>query len=184
MATSKPAHLRVVPAPGSGGTEVWRELLDQLAGLHTALQSLVALATDKLAALRRADVPVLENCAARESELLTALARGEPQRKAVLARVAQALPGGGDGAPRLSAVAERLPEPWRSALRARNVALQEIAAELQQKNRLAARVAQNLHSHIRGIFAELAGAAQESAVYGPQGKHETGAPRCWVDAVG
>jgi hypothetical protein len=85
---------------------------------------------------------------------------------------------------RLKDIAARLPEPLASSLRARSTVLQTSAAELQRKNRLAGRVAQNLQSHIRGIFADVAAAAQESLVYGPQGQHETGRPRCWVDAVG
>jgi flagellar biosynthesis/type III secretory pathway chaperone len=161
-----------------------RDLTARLAELHAALTQLTELATDKLAALSRADAPGLQSCAAREEEILREVFRSEPRRKAALARVAHSLPGSAPAPLRLKDIAGRLPEPLASSLRARSTALQARAAELQRKNRLAGRVAQNLQAHIRGIFADVAAAAQESLVYGPQGQHETGRPRCWVDAVG
>jgi len=161
-----------------------RDLAARLADLHAALEQLTQLAMDKLAALSRADAPALQEVAGREEEVLRAVLRSEPRRKAALARVAQALPGPASPPARLKDIIARLPEPQASSLRARSTALQASAAELQRKNRLAGRVARNLQSHIRGVFADVAAAAQESQVYGPQGQHETGRPRCWVDAVG
>jgi hypothetical protein len=161
-----------------------RELSQHLSGLQAALQQLCETATDKLTALRRADTDALSACAAREEQLLKGVFRGEVERKAAIARVAQHLPCSTPQGARLYDIAEHLPEPLASALRARSVALRDVAAELQRKNKLAAGVARNLQGHIRGIFAEVAAAAQESVVYGPQGQHETGRPRAWVDAVG
>jgi hypothetical protein len=161
-----------------------RELGQHLSDLQTALQQLSDLAADKLAALRRADTEALQACAAREEQLLREVFRSEPSRKAALARVAQTLLLADAARAQLNDIVARLPEPQASSWRARSVALRDIAAELQRKNRLAAGVARNLHSHIRGIFADVATAAQESVVYGPQGQHAAGCPRCWVDAVG
>jgi flagellar biosynthesis/type III secretory pathway chaperone len=161
-----------------------RELHEQLASLHTLMKQLAELAGEKLAAMRRADTATLDRCTAREAELVKTVFGSEAKRKALLARIAQSLHLPQPERAKLGEIAERLPEPSASALRARNAALREIAAELQQKNRLAAKVAQNLQSHIRGVFAELAGAAQETPVYGPRGQHEGRRPRCWVEAVG
>ncbi len=141
-----------------------RDLGARLAELQTALEKLTELATDKLAALSRADAAALQDCAAREEEILREVFRSEPRREAALARVAQSLHGAMSSPIKLKDVAARLPEPFASSLRARSTALQASAAELQRKNRLAGRVAQDLQSHIRGIFAD----AQESPVYGPQ----------------
>jgi hypothetical protein len=176
--------LRLAPAPAGGLTEQIRELLTHLASLHVALSTLAGLAGEKLGALRRADAPALQDCARREGELLNAVFRAEQQRKAVLARVAQSLHLPAEPRSTLTEIAARLGEPLASAVRARSTALQDAAAELQRKNGLVARVAQSLQSHVRGIFAEVAGAAHEPAGYGPRGQHETGTPRCWVDAVG
>ena len=84
----------------------------------------------------------------------------------------------------LGEIAGYLPEPTASAIRARSMALREMAQTLKRKNRLAAQVAQDLQTHIRGIFAELAKVNQEQVVYGPRGNHEQTSTRSWVDAVG
>jgi hypothetical protein len=83
-----------------------------------------------------------------------------------------------------SARRERLPEPLASSLRARNAALQAVAGELQRKNRLNAKVAQNLQMHICGIFAEVASGAQPAPVYGPSGRQNAAGSQKWLDAVG
>ena len=162
-------------------TETARELGQHLAALHATLKQLTELANTKLAAMRQADTNALNACAAREEELLREVFRMEQARNAVLARLAQSL-----HCPnvRLTEIAARLPEPLASSLRARSLALKEIAGELQRRNKLAAIVAQNLQGHIRGVFADVASATQESLVYGPQGQHEMSSPRRWVDAVG
>lgn len=168
----------VMPAP------LAQDLLDSLAALHHAMKGLSALATEKLGAIRRADAAGLQACADREEQLLRRMFCDEPRRKALLARVAQTLRCPAEAGNTLTAIADALPEPLRSSLRARNAALHAIAIELQQKNRVAAAVARNLQAHIRGIFAAVAGATGEALVYGPQGRHEPGRPRCWVDAIG
>lgn len=173
---------RVVGTAPAGSAA--RELLQQLAELYAGLRELDALAGRKLAALRSADTAALHACASEECEQLTRIFRAQPQRNAAIARVAQSLPGCDPAERRLEELAARLPEPLASALRARNAALQEVAGELQRKNRMAAEVAQNLQTHIREIFAAVAGATQESLVYGPQGQRELSSTRCWVDAVG
>jgi len=162
-------------------TDTGRELGQHLANLHTSLKQLAELARTKLAAMRQADTTALTACAAREEELLRDVCRGEQARNAVLARLAQSL-----HCPRvrLTEITDRLPQPLASQIRARSVALKEIASESQQRNKLAAAVAQNLQAHIRGIFADVANANQESLVYGPHGQHEMSSPRRWVDAVG
>lgn len=162
-------------------TTTARELGQHLADLHALLKQLAELAGAKLAAMRQADTNALNACAAHEEELLREVFRTEQARNAVLARLAQSL-----HCPevRLTEIADRLPEPLASSLRARSLALKETASELQRRNKLAASVAQNLQAHIRGIFADVASATQESLVYGPQGQHEMSSPRRWVDAVG
>lgn len=177
-----------------------RELIQHLSDLQAIMKRLVELATQKLAAMRKADTALLQSCAAQEDQLLRELFQQQQGRNAVLARLAQSLPAPVTpptdqlGVPpqklRLAEIAERLPEPLASTLRARTLALREIAEQLQRKNRLVASVAQNLQAHIRGIFAELAQIGQERTVYGPPGQHQAGAaagssPRqWWVDAVG
>lgn len=160
------------------------ELLAAVTGLHELLKQLLELATSKLAAMRAADTDALQRCAANESAVLQRLFEQEKERDAAIARLAQGLPPGGTGPPRLSELAQRLGEPFSSRLRAKTAGLREVATALQEKNRLAAAVARNLHTHICAVFDDVAKVNQESVVYGPSGKHEQRSKRTWVDAVG
>ncbi len=188
MNAGRPATPTVrLPAQGPPTTafaQPLRELSQYLADLHDALKRLVALAAEKLAALRTANTAALRDCAVRENELVRQVLCGEQQRDAVLARLAQSLPGCPPKPAQLTELIEHLPEPLAGPLRARSVGLREMATELQRKNRLVEAVARNLQAHIRGVFAEVAKAAQESLVYGARGQHEVGSTRCCMDAVG
>jgi len=160
------------------------DLLAVLSTLHQLLKRLLQLARAKLDAMRRADALALQRCAAEECGLLERVFAHEVRRNAALARLAQTLHW--DDAPRarLSEIAQRLPEPFSSRLRARTAGLRRTANDLRQKNRLAADVARHLHDHIRAVFDDVARVNQESVVYGPSGKHEHRTNETWVDAVG
>ena len=160
------------------------ELIDSLIKLHELLKQLVGGVEEKLAGMRGADVEVLHACAQREKQLLEEVFQTERERDAILARLAQTLHMPQLKSAPLSEIVNHIPEPLCSALRARNVALRDIAIKLQQKNRLAAQVAHNLQTHIRAVFVELAKANQESIVYGPKGQHEQANIRTCLDAVG
>ncbi len=159
-------------------------LLRHLADLHASLRQLVALADDKLTAMRSADATALRDCALREEELVKRVLFEQQNRGALITRAAQGLPQAPPGTKQLKDLLPHVPEPLSSALQARRAALQQAASELRRKNRIVATVAQNLQAHIRGVFAELAKTAEESVVYGAGGQHETSTKRCWVDAVG
>ena len=161
-----------------------RELLELLSALHELLKRLLELARAKVDAMRGADAVGLQRCAAEECGLLERLFEHEDQRNAAFARLAQSLHWNDVARVRLSDIAERLPEPFSSRLRARTAGLRRTADELRQKNRLAAEVARHLHDHIRAVFEEVARVNQESVVYGPSGKHEQRTNETWVDAVG
>jgi len=159
-------------------------LLATLTAWQELLQRLLELAGRKLAALRAADTGSLHACAAGESAALHALFEKERERDAAIARLAQGLRLPDRPPPRLSEIAALLPEPWASRLRAKIAGLRQVAAALQEKNRLAATVARNLHTHICAVFADVAQVNQETIVYGPSGKHEQRRTTSWVDAVG
>ena len=161
-----------------------RELNEHLASLQSLLRQLLAQTVEKLDAIRQADTDRMERCAVGETELLEQVARTEQRRAAITARVAQDVPSARKGRLSLSELVDHLQEPLASVFRARNAALRQLATELQEKNALVARVARNLQTHIREIFAELAKVNQESVVYGPKGKHEQRVVRSWLDAVG
>ncbi len=159
-------------------------VVQHFADLHAGLTELAAIADQKLTALRAADADALQRCTAREAAVLQRVLGAEQRRPALLARVAQSLQRPELVSARLNEIADHVPEPAASSLRARGLALRDIAGRLQRKNRLAALVARNLQGHLRDIFAAVAKAAQDSVVYGPQGRQHASDPRCWVDAVG
>lgn len=161
-----------------------QDLLANLADLGHALRGLLDLSTRKLAALRTADAAELTRCAAAAPAAIEQMAELTRRRGVILARLAQALRAPRLATAPLSDVAARLAEPSASALRARIVPLREISLRIEQKNRLASDVARRLHSHIREVFADVAKAAQESVVYGPDGQPDPRLAQNWVDAVG
>jgi len=185
-----PEPLKIASSAESGqklsglGEGLARELVEDLSALYELLKQLADLAAVKLAAMRRADDRALEDCTTQEAHLIEKVFEAEQKRKATLARIAQALQAPRLQRAALSEVAGAFAEPWSSILRAKNAALREVAGKLRQKNDLAARVARDLQSHIRAIFAELAKASAESGVYGSRGQREFTGVRSCLDAVG
>lgn len=179
---SVPVRLHPAAADeGRGDFDLLLALLDELLG---QLRRLDGLAADKLAAMRAADAKALEHCALEEGEVLQTLLAQGPHRGAVLAAVAQRVLGLSASPPTLAALCQRLPEPGASILRAKTRALEVVTTELQRKNRLAGEVARRLHSHIRGIFADVAKAAQPEVGYGPRNTNLPTGASCYVEAIG
>ena len=108
----------------------------------------------------------------------------ERRRKAVVARLAQTLRLRSPDTLTLREIANELPEPFSSSVRARMLALRAVAIELQHLNRVATVVARDLHQHIRDVFTVLANANRESVVYGPQGREHMTTSKNILDAVG
>jgi|YNPNPStandDraft_1061719.scaffolds.fasta_scaffold66479_2 flagellar biosynthesis/type III secretory pathway chaperone len=160
------------------------EVCDSLGALSELLKGLVATAEQKLAAMRAADADGLQVCAAREGELLEQVGVVNRRRQAAIAQLAQALQVPADCEVNVWALARWLREPMGSILRARIRGLFELAERLRHLNAVAARVAQDLQSHIRAVFAEVAKANRESVLYGPEGQQEQGQVRSSVEAVG
>ncbi|MBU0640604.1 MAG: flagellar protein FlgN [Planctomycetes bacterium] len=173
-----------VVASGAALSETAEGLEQRLSRLQTLLRRLLELAEEKLTALARADTEVLQRCAAAEAEVLDEAFRLEQERDAIVARLAHGLQWPKGRAVHVTELAGRLGEPLASRIRARSMGLREVAGALREKNRLTASVAQNLQSHVRGIFSELAKVNQETVVYGPHGDHKHTNKRSWVDAVG
>jgi len=176
-----PQRLSAMSLPVQAAVE---ELCDSLGALYELLKTLAATAEQKLAAIRSADADQLQKCAAREMELLEQVTTVKRQRQAAIARLAQALqvPAGSELS--ICTLANRLGEPVASILRAKSRGLRELADRLQHVNAVAARAAQDLQAHVRAVFAEVAKANRDSAVYGPEGQHEQGQIRSSVEAVG
>lgn len=175
---------RPVAAQPAAAADPRRELCENLAELHARLKDLLALAEQKLAATRTADWEGLRGCAARELDVLEAVGGVAQQRTAILARLAQALPWPGARSASLTALAERVGEPYASQIRARALALREVSGKLQRKNEVVSLVARELQGHIREVFAVLAKSTRQTVGYGAQGQEQAATTRAWVDAVG
>lgn len=161
-----------------------RALLENLTEHQTLLEKLVEIAREKMDAVRAADSQTLHRCTAREASVLECLLNFERRRKAVVARLAQTLRLPSPDTLTLSEIANELPEPFSSSVRARMLALRAVAIELQHLNRVAALVARDLHQHIRDVFTVLANANRESVVYGPEGREHMTTSKNILDAVG
>lgn len=168
----------------SGTAAAVAVLVEYLATLQPRLQALLALAEEKLAALRKADTAALRCCAAREEPLVREVLTQEARRPAILAAVAQALRRPELRNAGLAALAARLPQALAAPLLARHLGLQTVAAQLQRKNRIAAAVARNLQGHIREVFAAVAKCTQEPAGYSAGGNQARSAALVLLDAVG
>ncbi len=165
------------------GTEADR--LDACLGqLHGHLKTLLACADEKVGALRSADSAALQSISEREAQQLHAVFHAEQERKAILARLAQAMPDAALEQATLKELIPLLPEPTASRIQARSQGLREISKRLQEKNGFVADVAQRLQQHIRDVFADVAKANQESIVYQQDGRHRIDETRNWIDAVG
>lgn len=183
-ATKTVLTIRPGKSDGHATPPTWPAFAAALDELLASLRQLDALASEKLAALRQADSKRLEACAAEEGELLAAVLAQGPRRGALLADVAQRLLGDVRGAPTLAMLAERLPEPQASNLRAKSLLFEKVTGELQRKNRLAGQVARKLQEHVRGIFADVAKSAQTQVGYGKSGPSVLAGASCYVEAVG
>lgn len=159
-------------------------LLACAATLHERVRALQALAEEKLVGLRGADTAALYGVASREAAALEQLFATEREQEAILARVAQSLPGSLPARPRLSDVATFFFEPLRSQINAKIAGLRSATEKLRQTNRRAVELAQHLHTHIREVFAEVAKIGRKQAGYDGRGQHRHEATRQWVDAVG
>ncbi|MGE0481724.1 MAG: flagellar export chaperone FlgN [Phycisphaerae bacterium] len=152
--------------------------------LYTGMTELADLAEQKLAAVRRADTAALAACTSAEAERLNGVARLDQRRAAALAALAQQLHDPTLARARLEEIAKKLPVPFSARLQAKSTGLRQIAERLQEKNRVFAGVARNLQSHVRAVLNDLTGAAAGGPAYGRDGKMETAAGRCLVDALG
>ncbi len=161
-----------------------RALLEALAEHQGLIESLLDVSREKMKSIRAADARSLHSCTSRESALLEKTLEFEQRRKAVVARLAQALHLPDPERLTLRQIAKELPEPYASAVRSRMLGLRAVAVELQHANRVAAIVARDLHRHIRDVFAALANANRESVVYGPQGREHLTTSKNILDAVG
>lgn len=168
---------------GTGSTDGDALLAGSIA-LHEHAKVLLALAEEKLTSLKKADTQTLSRIAAVEVQTLEKLLAEERQQGALIARVAQAMRVPTSGKPRLSDVAEKMPEPLRSQITAKIAGLRAVTGKLQEMNRRAAEVARHLHAHIREIFAAVAKVGQQQTGYDGRGQHKHSTAQQWVDAVG
>lgn len=159
-------------------------LVSSLRAAHAQLQGLLGLAEQKLAALRSADAGALHRLTHDEATTLDALAASDRARRAVIAELAQVLPGGFGPIERITDFARALPEPESSLFLAKTEGLRVVAARLAEKNRLVANVAQHLQTHLRGALADAAAAGRQEVGYGRNGEKERATTDQWMDALG
>jgi flagellar biosynthesis/type III secretory pathway chaperone len=170
--------------PPVNGAEPPEVLLATLGRLHVHLQTLLQAALDKLQAMRTADTNALNEVTQREHQALQKVQRAEQERRAAVARLAQHLHVADPHAQPLSELVSGVREPVRSQIHAKISGLQALAQQLQEKNRVAALVAQELQNHVQSVFSAVLAPAQSMDGYGPQGERHPTGNRMIVDALG
>lgn len=161
-----------------------RALVDVMGELQALMTQLVDCSAAKLAAIRRASAGELQRCVATEMQCLDQLLATERKRDAIVARVAHRLQLPALRRGSMLAVAEKFPEPLRSAIHARCVGLRKAAENLQQKNRVVAEVARGLQSHVKAVFDALAKAGQSETTYAGNGRMRHADKQLVIDALG
>ncbi len=131
-----------------------QRLLEQLRALHEELFTLVDA---KIAGMRRADVPALTECSAREIALIQRLTERESFRGQLMDAIGSevGLPPRACRAMSVSQLAERLEGPQRDALQAAADQLRRVVMKVTQANRVCGAVSLELVHHLRWVMAAV-----------------------------
>jgi uncharacterized small protein (DUF1192 family) len=151
--------------------EVERVLCD----LSAQFQRMIALADQRRQAMSRADTAGLARCITEENVAVQTVAEIEKRRITAVGRLAERLSSPAQTQTRMSWLAERLGGPIGERM-ARHVAeLKKQIETLKKANEIARLAAQNLSSHMEGLWRQASQVLNHSQSYGRRGVVEPGA---------
>jgi len=140
----------------TGEPKRFRDLLNLLEGMRAMHADMVALAADKLEAMRRADLAAMSHCAEREQTLSRRMTEREGLRKQLMDAVATELGIAGKGrALTVSQLAALLAEPAREEWLAVAGKLRETVLRLSRVNLLVGVAAREIVNHMKWVFAAV-----------------------------
>lgn len=162
------------------------DMLVQAMQAELEMQSqLAAVLSAKLEAMRRRDLPAMEQALEQEQRLLGQVRQAVHQRTLTVRRLAQRLmPGKPATQVRAREMAQVLPEPIRSQMLGLIGQLREQAEATGRLNGVITQATRRLMGHVDAIFNVITQSGQsETAVYGRGGKRAQTTPRQLVDAM-
>lgn len=134
-------------------------LCAQLVREHAAWRDLLRRQTDAMKALRPDQIELLS---AEQEQLLRRIGALEQRRRALALAVARQ--GRLSGEPTLAQLAAAFPQR-ATALHALRAQLRDVAAQVQEASRVAARVASAMVGHLGMVVRAVAGGIEAQAVY-------------------
>lgn len=167
-------------------TTRWNDLLnlfDTLSALH---EQLLTLIRTKIEAMRKNDVPAMQDLTDQEHRLAGRIQDREGFRRQLMDSIGREA-GWAAGAARVmpvSQLANHLPELQREVLLEKAGALRRIISRVADANRLAARISRGVLDHLHWVFAAVRSGEDRPVGYSGTGALVTQAKTTIFEAVG
>ncbi|MEK6798158.1 MAG: flagellar protein FlgN [Planctomycetota bacterium] len=158
-------------------------LFGHLAGLQDELFELI---DRKIAAMRRADVAAMQECAAREQSLVQRLQEREGLRRQLTDLVGEelALPPGAARCLTVSRLAGRLGDQERRNLNDAAGKLRSAVLKVQQAHRVAGMICREITRHLAWVFAAVRPGEPAGPSYSPAGMVASRSGACLFETIG
>ena len=161
-----------------------RDLVQLLSGMMGIHRELAMHMREKLEAIKVADSDRMHSITAREMLLADRLREREGLRKQLTRRLMQELSIEVDPSMKLTALAERFPEPRRSQLLVTASGLRESLGQVEQLRVTTALISQEMLKHLAEVMAVMKGGVGGVDVYSRSGQRERAGVACVFEAVG
>lgn len=138
--------------------DLFRRLTQALAELECLHVELADTVSNKIDAMKRADLVAMRDSTASEMALIRRIQERERERAKAAAEVANAVGLRRSNADRatVSQIGERLSEPQAGQLRSAADSLGKSVNHLSRVNRVAGELARGVLAHVRGVFESVA----------------------------
>ncbi len=165
------------------------ELIVVLGELKSLHEELLLVIRRKLEAMRRADGEQMQSCAARERFLAERIRQREGLRRQLAEAVTESLEMGASDRKaakmvKVGELAERMDEPRRSRMIVLASAIRQAIEQVDQANRVAALVGQEMAKHFQKVREAVISASGDGGVYCRTGRCVRMGGSHVLDAVG
>lgn len=149
-----------------------RDLVTLLNGLHRLHEQLLALVRSKIDAMRRADIPAMQDMSEQEQALTKRVDQHEGLRRQLMDKIGEqcGLPSRTARALSVSQLSSRLRDPERTALQQSAQQLRNIVAKVAQANRVAGAISREVLTHLQWVFASVRPADGRPLAYSGSGE--------------
>ncbi len=149
-----------------------KDLVTLLNGLYGLHEQLLALVRSKIDAMRRADIPAMQDLSEQEQALAKRVEQREGLRRQLMDKVGHqcGLPLRAGRALSVSQLASRLGDPERTALQESARQLRTIVTKVAQANRVAGAISREVLTHLQWVFASVRPANDRPLAYSGSGE--------------